>query len=143
MISCSPTITVYNITSFDVVATINSGGKRQVVSPSPGETSSAEAQQGAYTATVIPSQVWRDHAQATRDYLNSQLAHPENLTGPQLLEVVQRLKDIAGKLKEYEDAYQTLEGASCTATIGENGGGIVKIGTDSDGTLWVICSGSQ
>ena len=139
--SCSPVITVTNRTSFEVVATINNGGKRQVVSPSPGNSSSAEAEQGVYTVTIIPSQAWRDHAQATRDFLNNQLAHPENLTGEQLKEVIRRLKDIAEKIKAFEDSYKTLAGQSCTGAIGDNGGGNVIVDTAADGSLAVTCSG--
>jgi hypothetical protein len=139
--SCSPVITVTNNTTFEVVATINNGGKRQVVSPSPGNSSSAEAEQGVYTVTIIPSQEWRDHAQATRDFLNDQLAHPENLTGEQLKEVIRRLKDIAAKIKAFEDSYKALSGQSCTGAIGDNGGGAVTVSAAADGALSVTCSG--
>ena len=139
--SCAPVITVTNRTTFEVVATINNGGKRQVVSPSPGNSSSAEAEQGGYTVTIIPSQEWRNHAQATRDFLNSQLAHPENLTRDQLNDVIFRLKDIAAKIKVFEDSYKTLAGQSCTGAIGDNGGGNVMVDATADGSLSVTCSG--
>src|SRR6266550_4355256 len=86
--SCSPVITVSNATSFEVWAVVTNAGHSQVLSPSPGESSAAEAQGGPYIVSVIPSQEWLDHANATRKFLNEQLANSDNLTGPQLLEVV-------------------------------------------------------
>src|SRR6266496_2440046 len=82
--SCAPFITVKNNARFEVRAVIRNGGHSQVVSPSPGESSSAEGEEGAYTVTIIPDSDWLDHAKATRAFLNDQLAHADNLTGPQL-----------------------------------------------------------
>src|SRR5437870_12132835 len=110
--ACSPNIIVSNSTSFVVRAVVTNGGHSQVLSPSPGESSSAEGEEGPYSVTVIPDQEWLDHAIATRKFLNDQLANSENLTGPQLLEVVRRLKDIALKIKQFEDTAGNGQGCS-------------------------------
>src|SRR3954447_26812779 len=92
--SCSPSVTVQNNTSFEVRASVYSAGHHVTVSPSPGESSYAEVGSGPYVVTIIPNQEWLDHARATREFLDKQLANPENLTPDQTLEVVRRLKDI-------------------------------------------------
>jgi hypothetical protein len=135
--SCAPVITVSNTTSFAVRAVVTSGGHSQVLSPSPGESSSAEAVEGPYRVTVIPDQEWLDHANATRKFLNDQLANADNLTGPQLLEVIRRLKEIALKIKQFEDT--AGNGKGCGGNITQDGGGTVTVSTAADGSIIAVC----
>jgi hypothetical protein len=134
--SCAPLINVKNNATFEVRAVISNRGHSQVVSPSPGESSSAEAEQGPYTVTIIPDNDWLEHAKATRAFLNEQLANPDKLSGPQLLEVIRRLKDIAAKIKEFEAAGLST---ACSGKITQDGGGTVTVSAGADGKLVASC----
>lgn len=133
---CGPSITVENKTSFDVKVFVANNGHREVLSPSPGNSSSMDATEGVYIVAAVRSEEWLNYAKATRQYLNGQLANMDSLTGAQLFEVVQRLKDIAKKMAEYENA---KAGASCTGMVTEDtsAGATVSLGTG--GALVVAC----
>jgi hypothetical protein len=135
--SCSPGVTVENKTEFQVRAVVSSGRRPSIVSPSPGESSFAEAQEGPYRVTVFPEKEWLDHAVATRKFLNDQLANADQLTGAQILEVSRRLASIALKIKQFEDA--SAKTSACSGRITEDGGGAVTVSTAADGTLRVVC----
>jgi len=135
---CGPAIIVENKTSIPVRALVNSAGNRQVVSPSPGESSVADAEEGSYTVAVLPDAEWIEYAKLTRKALNEQLANADNLMGDQLLEVVRRLKDIAARMKEFENA--AGKGQSCAGKITSDGGGIVTISVGAEGALVVRCN---
>jgi hypothetical protein len=131
---CAPLVTVENGTSFPVRVIVASGGKRVVVSPSPGENSTVDASEGAYQATVIPDAEWIEYAKLTRKVLNDQLAHADKLTGPQLLDVIRRLKEIAVQMQQYEQAAGSS--ASCGGKITEeNSAAYVVVSASSSGTL--------
>jgi len=134
---CGPVIVVQNNTRIPVRAVVTSNGRSEVLSPSPGESSTAEAGEGPYTVTVIPDQEWIDYARATRKFLNDQLANSDNLTGPQLLQVVQRLKAVAAQMQEFENAAGKSQ--SCSGTLTSDGGGSVQVSTGADGALVVSC----
>lgn len=136
--SCGPIITVENRTGFPVRVIVSSGGKREVVSPSPGENSTVDASEGTFQATVIPDAEWIEYAKLTRQVLNDQLANSDKLTGPQLLDVIRRLKEIAVKMQQYEQA------AGGSATCGgrlteEKSAGLVVVSTSSNGALVISC----
>ncbi len=135
---CAPTITVTNQTTFPVRAIVTSKGTRNVLSPSPGESSTAEVNEGPYRVTVIPDAEWIEYAKLTRKVLNDQLANADKLTGPQLLDVIARLKDIAQRMAQYEQAAGTSN--SCGGKITEEStGALVIISQDAVGTLVVSC----
>jgi hypothetical protein len=135
--SCSPTVTVQNRTSFVVRAVISNAGKSDVVSPSPGESSSVEVSEGAYGVSVIPDTEWVAYAQATRAYLNQQLANSDTLTGPQLLEVIRRLKDVASRIQQFEQTGG--KAAGCRGSVSGDGGGVVDVSVGANGALVVSC----
>lgn len=138
LVGCAPTVTVTNTTSFPVRAIVASKGTRNVLSPSPGESSTAEVVEGAYRVTVIPDAEWVEYAKLTRQVLNDQLANADQLTGPQLLDVIARLKDIATRMAQYEKAAGTS--SSCGGNLtSENNSGFVTISLDANGALVVIC----
>lgn len=140
LIACGPTITVTNGTTFPVRAIVNANGTRNVLSPSPGESSSAEVEEGAYTVTVIADQEWINYARSVRQYLNEQIKNSDKLTGAQLLEVVRRLKEIAGRMADFERAAGAQAGASCSGRIADSGGsGLVNISQTPQGTLALVC----
>ncbi len=135
---CAPEVVVQNNTSFPVRAIVVSGGRREMLSPSPGYSSSAEAAEGPYSIIVIPDAEWIEYAKGVRSYLNEQLANADQLTGPQLLEVIRRLKEIATQMQEFEKA----AGASsrCSGAITSEGGGMVQINTAAEGQLVAACN---
>jgi len=136
--ACGPTVTVQNQTGFAVRAIVTTVSGGDVVSPSPGESSSVDAQEGAYTITAIPDQDWINYAQTARKLLNEQLANSDNLSGPQLLKVVQQLKDIAAKMKQFQAT--AGKGATCRGTINQDGsGGTATVSVAADGSLVVSC----
>ena len=138
VVGCAPTVSVLNRTGFGVRAIVVSRGARQVLSPSPGESSTAEVEEGRFTVTVIPDAEWIEYAKLTRKYLNDQLANSDKLTGPQLLEVIRRLKDVAEKMSQYEAT--AAKGASCSGAITQEGGsGIAEISVGPNGALVVAC----
>jgi len=141
MASCAPGIVIQNSTSFPVRAIIQAGGMTDVFSPSPGESSYAEVREGRYTATVIPDAEWIEYARATRQYLNDQLAHSENLTGPQLLDVIRRLKDIPAMMYQFERAARSsaVGAATCSGAVSAEADGLVKISTNEDGRIFIDC----
>ena len=135
--ACGPTISVQNDTSVPVRVIVTAQGKSDVLSPSPGESSSADASEGPYSVTIIPDQEWLDYAKTSRKYLNDQLANANNLSGAQLLDVVKRLKDIAARMKQFEDAANS--GAHCGGRISQDGGGAVTVSIGASGALVVAC----
>jgi hypothetical protein len=138
---CAPMVTVMNKTSFDVRVFISWSGGSEVLSPSPGESSYAEVSEGHFVAAAVPAEDWINYAKATRQYLNDQLANSDNLTGPQLLEVIQRLKDIAARIQQYEST--TGKGAACSGSVTQESNGMVVVSTAADGRLAVACGSSQ
>jgi hypothetical protein len=135
--ACGPSITVTNNTKFPIRAVVTTSSGSDVVSPTPGNSSAVDADVGNYTVTAIPDADWVAYAQSVRQFLNDQLAHSDSLTGPQLLQVVQRLKDIAKQMQQFQAA--AGKGSSCTGAITENGGGTVNVGQAADGSLVVSC----
>lgn len=135
---CGPAIIVENKTSLPVRAIVNSSGQRSMLSPSPGESSTTDAEEGAYTVAVVPDAEWIEYAKLTRKVLNEQLANADNLTGPQLQEVIRRLKDIAARMQEFEKA--AGKGQSCAGKITSDGGGSVTISVGAEGALVVRCN---
>lgn len=133
---CGPSITVENKTSFDVHAMVINNGRSECLSPSPGNSSTTDAAEGMYTVVAVRSSEWITWAKATRQYLNDQLARMDSLTGAQLFEVVQRLKDIAKKMAEYENV---KSGASCSGRITEDTNGAATISLGPGGALVVAC----
>ncbi|MBM3181081.1 MAG: hypothetical protein FJZ86_12090 [Chloroflexi bacterium] len=138
LVGCAPTVTVSNTTSFPVRAIVRSGTS-SVLSPSPGESSSAEVTEGAYRVTVIPDAEWIEYAKLTRQVLNDQLAHADQLTGPQLLDVIRRLKEIALQMQAFEQAAGA--GTSCGGKLGGEGAdsAFVTVTQDASGALVVTC----
>lgn len=138
---CAPGIVIQNSTSFPVRAIIRAGGMSEVFSPSPGESSYAEVREGRYTATVIPDAEWIEYARATRQYLNDQLAHSDNLTGSQLLDVIRRLKDIATRMDQFERAAASsaVGSASCPGAVSSEADGSVVVTTTDDGRILIDC----
>jgi hypothetical protein len=137
---CAPVLTVENNTKFEVTVFISGPEGPEVLSPSPGESSSAEIPLGNYSVTVVPAQQWIDYAKATRQYLNSQLANAQNLTGPQLSNIVQRLKDISAKIQQYEATGGT--GGSCAGKLTQDSNAVVMVSAAADGSLVVSCGSS-
>jgi hypothetical protein len=135
---CGPSITVTNNTGFAIRAVVTSATGSEVVSPTPGNSSTVDADTGNYTVTAIPDADWVAYAQTVRKLLNEQLANSDSLTGQQLLDVIQRLKNIAAKMQQFASA--AGKGASCSGAITENGGGTVVVGLAADGSLAVGCS---
>ncbi|MEP7355688.1 MAG: hypothetical protein ABI847_00450 [Anaerolineales bacterium] len=136
--SCSPLVTVENKTQFEVRAIVTNAGHSSVISPSPGESSVAEAEEGAYKVVVIPSKEWLDHAIATRQFLDDQLAHADTLTGEQLREVTRRFVEIALKIQEFEATAGQAQ--ICSGQITQDAGGHVTVSTASDGSIVVACN---
>ena len=137
--ACAPIITVSNKTPVGIRAVVMPPGQStQIVSVTAGESSGVEsAENGAYTVVVIQDQEWIEWAKATRQYLNDRLAHSDELTGEQLLDVIRRLKDIATRM----DAYEKIgtSGSACSGTITDEGGGLVEVSQGADGNLVVAC----
>lgn len=138
MTGCGPTITVQNGTRYQVRAVVSNGGKQEVFSPSPGESSSVDAEQGSYSVYSVPDIEWIQYTKATRKFLDDQLAHPEKLTGPQLLNVVARLKNIAATLAEFERTEVSL-GAACGGTVSQDASVVAVISVATDGTYVANC----
>ena len=138
VVGCAPTVSVLNKTGIGVRAIVASGGTRQVLSPSPGESSAAEVVEGPFTVAVIPDTDWIEYAKIKRKLLNEQLANADKLTGAQLLEVIRQLKDVAEKMSQFEAT--AAKGASCSGAITQEGGsGIAEISVGPNGALVVAC----
>jgi hypothetical protein len=136
--SCGgPTVTVENNTKFPVRVVVSSGGSSQVLSPSPGESSSADASEGPYRAYAVPDADWINYAKTKRKVLDDMLANSDQLTGPQLLSVVQQLKDIAQRMAQYDQA--GASGTGCTGTVSSDHDGLVQVSTGADGGLVAAC----
>jgi hypothetical protein len=135
--ACGPTVTVSNRTPFVVRASVNAGGSSQMLSPSPNESSSAEVDQGPYRVTVVPDKDWVEYAKATRAYLNERIANSDNLTGPQLLETIQRLKDIASAMQKFEKAAGPASG--CGGTVSNDASASVTVSLSDKGELVAAC----
>lgn len=134
---CAPMVVVENKTTIPVRAIVIASGQRNSVSPSPGESSSVEAPEGSYRVTVIPDAEWIEYAKLTRKYLNDQLANSDKLSGPQLLDVIRRLKDVAVRMQQFEGAADST--ASCSGRISEDKSAVVMISLAANGKLTVVC----
>ncbi len=138
IVGCAPMVTIVNNTKFPVRAIVSSGGRTEVLSPSPGESSSVEVAEGSYQVSVIPDAEWIEYAKLTRKVLNDQLANADKLTGPQLLDVIRRLKDIAARMQDYERAADSV--ARCGGKISSDGGdALVTISASPSGALVATC----
>lgn len=135
--ACAPAIVVQNNSTFPVRVVVAAGDTRSVLSPSPGESSSMEAPQGTYRATVIPDTEWIEYAKLQRQMLNERLKNADQLSGPELLQVVQQLKDVAARMQAYEQAAGSS--GSCSGALTEAGGGLVTVNAGADGALTIIC----
>lgn len=133
---CGPTVTVTNNTRIAVRVIVSSNGQSETVSPSPGESSLAEVTAGAYRVTAIVDQEWIDYARLVRKDLNEQLANADRLSGPQLLSVIQRLKDIAARMQQFDKAGV---GAGCGGAVTEDSNGTATVSVGTDGKLVVSC----
>lgn len=137
-VSCSgPTVTVENHTQIPIRVVVSSGGTSQVLSPTPGESSAADASEGPYRVSAVPDADWINYAKDTRKFLNDQLANSDQLTGPQLLDVVRRLKDIAARMSQYDKAGSGYSG--CSGTVSTDHDGLVQVSIAADGKLVVAC----
>ena len=134
---CAPVLTVQNDSSFPVRVVVSASGNRQVLSPSPGQSSSAEVGEGAYSAYAIPDAEWIEYARLTRRFLNDQLADADRLTGEQLLEVIRRLKDIATRMQAYEGAAGST--GACNGTVSADEVGLIRVAVGADGKLQLTC----
>ncbi len=139
--ACAPVVTVENKTTFPVRAIVSMpGGIRQVLSPSPGYSSSAEGTEstGAYRVTVIADSEWIEYARLKRKVLNDALANSDQLSGPQLLEVIRQLKEVAEAMQRFEQA--AGGGASCGGRLTEKVSmGLAEVVQTPDGQLVVTC----
>ncbi len=137
VVACGPVVTVENKTKIQVRVIVSSPGRYDVLSPSPGESSTTEVDEGAYSVAVVPDKEWIDYAKATRQFLNDQLANSQNLTGPQLLEVIKRLKQVAGQIQQFE---QQRTSAVCSGFVSSDRAvGTVQVNIGVDGGLVVSC----
>jgi hypothetical protein len=136
---CGPSIVVENKTTFGVRAIVTTSLGTETFSPSPGEHSTADGTQGSYTVTAIPEQEWLDWARITRKVLNDQIADSSKLTGQQLLDVIDRLKSIAVKMKQFEAAAASA-GSSCTGSLTGAADGQAVITAGPGGRLVVTCT---
>ena len=134
---CAPVLTVQNDSPIPVRVMISASGNRQVLSPSPGQSSSAEVGEGAYSAYAIPDAEWIEYARLTRRFLNDQLADADRLTGEQLLEVIRRLKDIATRMQAYEGAAGST--GACNGTVSADEVGLIRVAVGADGKLQLTC----
>lgn len=135
---CAPFVVVENRTTVAVRVVVTSSTGSEVVSPSPGESSSVQVAEGSYQVSVIPDAEWIEYAKLTKKVLNDQLANSDKLTGPQLLEVIRRLKDIAARMQDYERAAGSA--ARCDGKISGDGGDVlVTISASSSGALVATC----
>src|SRR5262249_29604623 len=135
---CGPTITVKNRSRFPMRAVVTQGKHREVVDPSPGESSTVDAEAGPYGVYAVPDKEWIDYAKLTRKVLNERLANADTLTGPQLLDVIQRLKDIAERIQQYERAAGS--GNGCSGNVGESDEShTVEINVGGNGRLVATC----
>lgn len=137
--ACAPAIVVRNNTKFPVRAIVISSGRRDVLSPSPGESSATEVAEGRYTVAVIPDQQWIDYAKVKRKVLNDALKDSDKLSGPQLLALVQQLKEIAGQMQAFEQVATAKPGAACSGSISQDSGGVADVSQAADGSLSIIC----
>jgi len=134
---CGPTLTVKNSTRIPVRAFIAAKDGNSSLSPSPGESSSAEVSEGAFAASAYPDAEWVNYARTTRKVLNDQLADAGKLSGPQLLDMIQRLKDIAARMQEFGKAAGV--GASSAGTVSSDHDASVTVSLGTDGKLVVSC----
>lgn len=136
---CAPTVVVENATTISVRVGIDSGFVHQMLSPSPGESSAVEVEEGNYRAVVIPDTEWIEYAKLTRTVLTEQVltADPNRLSHEQLQDVIQRLKDITAQIEAFEAAASSR--AACSGSVSESGGGGVIVSMAEDGTLAITC----
>ena len=91
---------------------------------------------GAYRVTVVADQEWLEYAKLTRKVLNEHLTNADKLTGPQLLDVIRRLKEIAQKMQQSENATGS---AGCSGAVSEEGFNAAVITIGADGQLVATC----
>lgn len=135
--ACGPGITVSNSTRIPVRVVVVKKGGSDVLSASPGESSFTEAEEGTYRVTAVPDAEWITYAKATRQFLNDQLGNSDSLSGPQLLEVIRRLKEVASRMQEYDKAGNA--NAGCAGYVSESQNGAATVALAANGALVVTC----
>jgi hypothetical protein len=135
--ACGPSVTVQNSTTLPVRVVITGPNGAETFAPSPHESSTTDVGEGHYTVVVVPDADWLPYAQQTRDFLNQQLANSQNLTGPQLLDLVQRLKDIAARMAQMQSA--AGHSASCSGNVTGDNSAVATISVGITDTLTLSC----
>jgi len=134
---CAPTITVHNNTTIPVRVVITHSGGSETFAPSPGESSNGDLTEGTYRVVAIPDAAWVDYAKLTRQDLNQQIANSQNLSGQKLLDLVQRLKDIAKRMDEMQRAAGST--GACGGKVKEDSAAAAEISIGPSGQLVVAC----
>lgn len=137
LVGCGPTVTVRNETTIPIRAILMSNDGSETFAPTPGESSSAEASEGPYRVVAVPDADWVEYAKLTRKVLNEQLANSDNLSGPQLLDLVRRLKDVAAKMKQMEGAAGST--GACAGKLTQDSSALATVTVAADGRLVVSC----
>ena len=140
LVACGPEVTVTNNATIPVRVILHSTYGGETLAPSPGESSTAELGEGPYSVTVIPDEEWVTYAKLTRKVLNDRLADAGNLTGPQLLDLIHRLKAIALQLQTYEDTANKFSAAgSCGGQVTQDTSAAATVQTGASGALTISC----
>jgi hypothetical protein len=134
---CGPVVSVVNNTKVPVRVIVKTADGSETFEPTPGESSSAEVTPGTVTVTAVPDADWVNYAKLTRQDLNQQLANSQNLSGPKLLDLVRRLKEIAAKMDEMSKAAGSS--ASCSSRVSEDSGLTATVSIGQSGALAVSC----
>lgn len=135
---CEPSIIIRNNTTMPVRVSLAFLGQLQLISLSPGESFSQDATEGdVFSVLVFPDKEWINYVKDVRKYLSGELANPEKLTELQRRDLIQRLKDIAAIIAQYEKAAKVSAG--CQDSVPRDGDGIVQITTRPDGQFLVTC----
>jgi hypothetical protein len=136
--ACEPGVSVMNETTIEIRVLVTSGGRSSVVSVTPGESSNVEAT-GSFVAAVIPSEEWNQNMTILRNYLQEKMKNKNDLTGPQIQEVMKKLQEVEKQLQTYQKA----SGSACSGVVPEGELGYVTVTQAADGPLVVQCSNSS
>jgi hypothetical protein len=145
VVGCGPSLTVENKTEFAIHVTVRTSKGVDVVSPSPGESSSVDFEGGNFSAVAFLDQEWVNYMTSSRDTLNNLIAGvasgQRRIDRDELEAVLTTLRTLNSRIATIQGI--TGEAPSCSGSFNssnESGGAVIEITYGVDNRLYAFCS---
>jgi hypothetical protein len=145
-VACGPSLTVTNRTEFAVRVFVTADLNLDVVSPSPGESSSLDFVGGSFTATVIFDEEWVNLLRSRRDTLNNLVAGVSSgerqISLDELESAMATIRTLNATLASIQNNRPTCAGKVNPGS--EDSVGVIEVGfDDTRNELNIRCNGGN